>query len=238
MLKPQLFLIHFAGGSCYSFGFLLPALQAFDTIPLELPGRGRRMNEPLLKNFDLAAWDICEQLTKRRNSSRHFLIYGHSMGAYLALRVANILESQGKSPSYLIVSGNPGPMIRDENYTYSLPRTGFIDALGELGGMPAELIGNDDLFNVFEPVLRADFEIAEKCEMIEEPAVSAPIYAVMGRQEKKIDEIDNWRKFTKKEFDRMTLEGGHFFIYDHSLLIAKIIDDCYRRIVVTTDAWK
>jgi surfactin synthase thioesterase subunit len=238
MLKPQLFLIHFAGGSSYSFEFLLPELQAFDTIPLELPGRGRRMNEPLLKSFDLAAWDIFQQLKRMRNSSRYFLIYGHSMGAYLALRVANILEGEGDAPSYVIVSGNAGPMIREERYSYSLCTAEFIDVLRDLGGMPEELLGNEDLFRVFEPVLRADFEISEKCELLEEPAVSAPIYAVMGRQEKKIDKIGNWSNFTRTGFDCTTLEGGHFFIYDHSPLIGKIINDCYRRTIATTNAWR
>src|SRR5262249_8544650 len=110
MKRPQLFLLHFAGGNCYSFQFIMPLLQRFEIIPLELPGRGRRMKESLLKDFDLAAQDIYHQLTGKLTSAS-FIIYGHSMGAYLALRVANMLEKAGKFPAFVIVSGNAGPGI-------------------------------------------------------------------------------------------------------------------------------
>src|ERR1043166_8245649 len=87
MKKPQLFLLHFAGGNCYSFQFMMPLLRDFEVVSLELPGRGKRINEPLVTNFDLAANDILRQLRQKLASSS-FLIYGHSMGAYLALRVS------------------------------------------------------------------------------------------------------------------------------------------------------
>jgi external thioesterase TEII len=65
------------------------------------------MAEDLLKDFDMAAQDICNQLTAKLSSDR-FLIYGHSMCAYLALWIANMLEKAGKLPAHLIMSGNPG----------------------------------------------------------------------------------------------------------------------------------
>ncbi len=52
MKKTQLFLLHFAGGNYYSFRFMFPQLNEFEIIPVELPGRGKRMKENLLKDFD------------------------------------------------------------------------------------------------------------------------------------------------------------------------------------------
>src|SRR5579859_5869614 len=101
MMKPKLFLLHFAGGNCYSFQFMSSLLNEFDVISPELPGRGKRMKEELLKDFELAALDIYEQVAKQNGASR-FMIYGHSMGAYLALRVSRMLEMEGKPPAYLI----------------------------------------------------------------------------------------------------------------------------------------
>src|SRR6201995_2651906 len=85
--NPHLFLLHFAGGNFYSFQPWIPYLQEFDVLSLELPGRGRRINEPLLKDFDQAARDFYNQIEKRMRPGK-FLIYGHSRGAYLALRVS------------------------------------------------------------------------------------------------------------------------------------------------------
>ena len=152
MKKPQLFLIHFAGGNRYSFQFMMPLLLAFEVISLELPGRGKRMNEPLLDDFDAAAKDLYKEVITQLTASE-FLIYGHSMGAYLALRVTNMLEETGRYPIRIIVSGNAGPrkQASDKKLRYLLARQDFIEELTTLGGLPPELIENKDLFNFFEP---------------------------------------------------------------------------------------
>jgi external thioesterase TEII len=226
MRKPQLFLLHFAGGNYYSFHFMTPLLKDFDVVALELPGRGRRISEHLLKDFDLAARDIYDQITRKLTSSS-FLIYGHSMGAYLALRVSNMLEKASKFPSYLIVSGNPGPGIKENKKKYLLKQEEFIKELETLGGIPKELIENEESFNFFEPILRADFEIVERNEMTMEPAVNTPLYAIMGSEEEKVEEISNWSRFTRSCFNYEILEGNHFFIHRHPQKITQIIRNCY-----------
>ncbi len=75
MNKPQLFLLHFAGGNRYSFQFLLPQLSAFNVVALELPGRGNRLNEPLLDNFNEAASDLYQQVTDRLVAPHFFNLW-------------------------------------------------------------------------------------------------------------------------------------------------------------------
>jgi external thioesterase TEII len=228
MRKPQLFLLHFAGGNCYSFQFMALYLKEFEVIPLELPGRGRRMGEPLLYDFDQAAQDIFNQLVQRLNPFPCF-IYGHSMGTYLALRVANMLERIGQAPAYVIVSGNAGPGMHDPKNRYEMPHDAFVEELRNIGGVPEELLENKELFNFFEPVLRADFQVAEKNDLTGEPPVRSPLYAMMGSSEDHVQSITNWKKFTQSRFDYSILEGGHFFIHKHPRKIASIIADCYHR---------
>lgn len=230
MRKPQLFLLHFAGGNYYSFQHMLPFLKNFEVIPLELPGRGKRMREPLLKEFDLAAGDIFYQLTARL-SAPVFMIYGHSMGAGLAWRVAAMLEKSGRQPHGIIVSGNAGPGIKSstDKKTHLLEKKEFIEELERLGGVPAEVIENEELFSLFEPVLRADFEIADEGKMLDEPAIQAPIHAIMGSLEKDVQDINNWARFTKSTFNATVLEGDHFFINKHSRQMANIIDASFER---------
>ena len=231
MQQPQLFLLHFAGGNCYSFQFMAPLLTNFVLTPLELPGRGRRMREKLLKDFDEAALDLYHQINTKLTSSP-FLIYGHSMGAYLGLRVTNMLEKAGKFPAYLIVSGNAGPGIEKDRPTHSLNRSDFITELKSLGGISPEILGNDEWFDFFEPILRADMEIAEKKELAGEPAVNVPLYALMGSRESKVDKISNWGRYTHSNFNYEVLEGGHFFIQQHPERIAAILNDCYKKAVL------
>jgi external thioesterase TEII len=229
MQKPKVFLLHFAGGNRFSFQFLTPLLPDFDVEPLELPGRGRRIRETLLTDFDLAALDIYYQLTKKLTSSR-FVIYGHSLGAYLALRVSGLLEKAGKSPAYIIVSGNAGPGNKEDKKMHLMAQEEFITDLERLGGAPPEITRNKELFSFFEPILRADFELAECHEMANEPAVQTPIFALMGSQEEKAGEIAKWKKYTRSKFNYEILEGDHFFIHKHPGRIARIIRDCYEEL--------
>lgn len=229
--KPQLFLIHFAGGNCHSFQFLMPYLNDFDVIRLELPGRGNRMKEPLLKEFDQAVEDIYQQIIARQTNP-HFLIYGHSLGSYLALRVTKMLEKALRPPAYLLVSGNPGPGVRDNKKRYLYGAEEFTQELRRLGGVPEEVFEHKELFDFFEPILRADFELAERNDMAEESPVNTPIYALMGDQEEDVDKLSNWKKFTRSNFQSEVMEGNHFFILNHPQHIARLIRQCHERVAV------
>lgn len=231
MKKTQLFLLHFAGGNCYSFRFMTPLLQDFEVIPLELPGRGKRMRESLLNEFDEAAIDLYNQIIANLTTTS-FLIYGHSMGASLALRVTNMLEKAGRYPAGVIVSGNAGPGIAspDKKVRYLMNRPDFVEELKRLGGVPPEFLENEELFSFFELILRADFEIAERNDLANEPAIKAPIYAIMGSSEESVADINNWLRFTIGRFTAEVLDGDHFFIHRHPQHIANIISTFYRRV--------
>lgn len=231
MKKTQLFLLHFAGGNRYSFQFMAPFLKDFEVIALELPGRGMRVNENLLKDFELAAQDIYNQITNRLTSPK-FVIYGHSMGAYLALRVSNMLEKIDKSPAYLFVSGNSGPGNSDRKNRFLLENDDFLEEVKKLGGISDEFIENKELLEFFVPILKADFEIAEKNEIEMESAIQAPLHAMMGSEEEKVEEISNWGRFTKSNFSYEILKGDHFFINNHPEKIAHIIKSHYDKTVV------
>lgn len=231
MKKPQLFLLHFAGGNYYSFYFMAPFLKDFEIVPLELPGRGKRMEEDLLRDFDSASRDIFNQISSKLNG-QPFFIYGHSMGASLGFRVSNMLEKAKTPAAYLIVSGNPGPGMKSNCKRYLLPSEDFKVELKKLGGVPTELIENKELLDFFEPILRADFEIAERNELEKDASLNIPVYAVMGSEEEKAGEITNWRKFTQSKFKFELLEGDHFFIHKHPVKMARIIKNCYDEVAL------
>ena len=206
MRKSQLFLFHFAGGNCYSFQFLMPSLSMFEVIPLELPGRGKRLNEPLLNDFDKAAKDLYDQVMARL-SAPAFLLYGHSIR----------------------LSG-PGVRAEDKQIRHLLSREDFINEVKALGGLPKQVVENEELMEFFLPVLRADFEIVERNGLEAEPAIQAPLFAIMGSREDDVAFIDNWSKFTSGRFSTEILEGDHFFIHHHPHRIAGIINACYHEL--------
>lgn len=215
-------MIHFAGGNCYSYQFIKDYLINYEFIPLELPGRGKRIDETLLTSYRLASNDIYEQIAAKRNGYE-YAIFGHSMGARIALTVTKMLENENIGPCSLFVSGNPGPGAHEIKCRYKLPRHEFLNELSLLGGFPIALLDSQEIINFYEPVLRADFELIEGNKIDDVSAVESPICAFMGNEEESADRISNWATFTKKSFRSEVLEGDHFFIFKHPQRIAELI---------------
>ncbi|QXH37869.1 thioesterase II family protein [Pseudomonas sessilinigenes] len=221
MKKPQIFTLHFAGGNCYSYQFMKPALLDFDVVSVELPGRGRRMAEPLIRGFEAAAKDMFQQIVSQLTGSS-FILYGHSMGAILGLKVARMLEDYEKKPSALIFTGHAGPKLVKYKNTAFLETQELKQVLLDLGGLPDSVIHNSELFSFFEPVIRADFEVAERADSYEFEPVDIPLHVVMGTEEDFSDKIGLWEKYTTSSFSKGLLSGDHFFIHNHICEIAAI----------------
>lgn len=222
--KPQVFIFHFAGGSCYSFQEMLPFLSDAEVHQIELPGRGKRMMEDLIQSQDAAATDLYNQV-KNLIKDVPFVIYGHSMGATLGLKVVSLLEGDGLYPAKFIASGNPGPGIQREQLRYNLPPEEFKEFLRGLGGIQEEFLNTPELFHFFEPILRADFRLVEEKEMEIAQPLKTPIHALMGSEEKTVAHIENWQNFTNSELKAEVLTGDHFFVNNYLQYLAEIIKE-------------
>ncbi|QSB25094.1 thioesterase II family protein [Flavobacterium sp. CLA17] len=230
----QLFLLHFAGGNVFSFEFLRKESTNVDFIPLELPGRGKRHRENLIKNKDEAIADYCSQIKSLRNGEP-YMIYGHSMGATLGLSVAAQMESAGDGPQSLIVSGNAGPGIkkRKDIVHHQLDDLNFKKELLSLGGIPEGISENEELFDYFLPIMRADFECLEKSFFSEKGLkLNIPIHALMGAGEETCHQIENWKNFTNHTFTSEIWDGNHFFIYKNAAALAHIFTSSVQKYLI------
>ena len=232
--KPQLFLLHFAGGNCYSYAFLKHYLEEHvETIAIELPGRGKRMNERLIKSKAQAIEDVFRQVKNERKPNVPYVLYGHSMGAALGIHLAKLMEANADAALSFVASGNAGPGVGREKIHHSLPEVEFKAELKKLGGVPDELFENEELYHFFEPILRADFEVVEKEDTLEAPMLkTTPIVALMGDKEENAQHIENWKHFTQASFSGHLLEGDHFFIHQHPLELSNSILKAYDRHLV------
>jgi surfactin synthase thioesterase subunit len=152
------------------------------------------------------------------------------MGATLSLSVAKRLEVSGDPPLKLVVSGNPGPGIKEDKgprpKRYLMNDEDFKSALRDLGGVPDEILNNEELYDFFSPIMRADFEVLEKEEVPSENfTMDVPICALMGSEEKYNDRIQNWARFTSATFNYGVLPGTHFFITAHPEKMVNVILD-------------
>lgn len=227
MMKFNLFCVHYAGGSRYSYNMYTEHAPEFiNIIPVELPGRGTRVKEALLTDIEAMAADIFRQIKDRLQQP--YAIYGHSLGAILCYLVTiKIVENKLNQPVHLFVSGRGGPsVVRNGPFTSELPREAFIDKVKELGGLPNELLQDDYIMNFFEPILRSDFKGVEQYKYKGPFMLNIPVTVMIG-QDEKVSYADalEWRKETSKEVAVKVFPGKHFFIFNYPREIVHIIAD-------------
>ncbi len=230
----------FAGGNTYSFNFLSNFLgpQGMSLVVLEYPGRGIRIREPLLVTMDELLKDAMVQL-KKHITHEEYIIYGHSLGGLLGLLVCQRIDQMGlKKPTALVASGRPLPHLKRRHKISHLQKDLFYQEIATLGGLPEQVLENEDLKRFYEPILKADFQIVEDYVFEENPKINLPIAVLYGDEElQKLNEdhsdghqngrIDH--DFIKKTWEAETvapvtvsvLPGNHFFIYDHGATIAQ-----------------
>ncbi|WP_347217488.1 alpha/beta fold hydrolase [Chryseobacterium sp.] len=223
--KPQIFLLHYAGGDRNSFRPLIEELKSqFQIEAPELPGRGDRMSDSPLKDKKEAIADILEQIKRIRQKEVPYLIYGHSMGAILGFEICHAMEKESDAPVHFVATGYPGPGIKDTPPIAHLPKADFFAEVRKLGGISDEVMQYEELLDFFEPVLRGDFGLLEnKSNQTPDIKIQTPVYAIMGKSEKYALNIRNWANYTEGTFECQIVNGNHFFINQNFNYLSQII---------------
>lgn len=210
-------LLPFAGGHSYSYRPLVAAAPpGLKLICPELPGRGRRMPTPLLTDLEVMVQDLLETLEPPEAGP--WLLFGHSMGALLALLLARRLRALGRGlPAGLVVSGLEGPSVLERHQRrHLLPLPQFRREVREMGGSPPEILDNPEFFAFFEPILRADFQAVETYVHQPEPSLDLDITVLRGSNDTvSLAQAQAWQRESRRPIALHSLPGGHFFIFDH-----------------------
>ncbi len=229
--KIKLFCIPYAGGNASIFFKFRDYLDRFiDLIPIELPGRGRRMKEELCNNFEQLSEDVFQSILHQINGTE-YAILGHSLGGLLALDAAVRLErSRYNNIRYLFVSGVCPPQLKNmEESICDLSDQDFLNEIIKLGGMSLEFLENDDLVKTFLPILKSDYRIYEsyKANIVEKISVNCDITAFIGKEDEKTDEIDvsKWNQYTERNFSLYVFVGNHFFINTNYKEVCRVINN-------------
>ena len=228
--KVKIFAIPFAGGSKYSYRALENKLPShFDWETIELPGRGTRMQEELLTDIEATTAYIFREI-QHRVQRVEYMIYGHSMGTLLGYELAKkIVESGLKPPICLFLTGHEAPSLLKCKKISSYEKNAFWQEVKKLGGLPNEVMENEELRDFFEPVLRADFKTVEgyKYQAPQQP-LPVPVFVRVGSEEDIVEEeLMEWQNETRYKLDVQVLPGDHFFIFKNPDHLIRHIDKAY-----------
>lgn len=200
---------------------------------MQLPGRGNRLQEPLLTRMSPLIQAIATGLLPYLNMP--FAFFGHSMGAMISFELTRLLRREhGIEPHHLFVSGCRAPQIlQPMPITYNLPEQEFIEKLQQLNGTPPELFEHRELMELILPVLRADFEIVQTYSYTDEPPLNCPISAYGGIQDHEItrNHVEEWRNQTTNAFVMRRFVGDHFFINAQQTAFLQMLSQELQQIV-------
>jgi len=211
-----------AGASAYArwpaaFG------SSMEVHAIQLPGRENRIMEEALVDPDVIAATIAGSTTGP------FALFGHSMGARLAFEVVRSLRAAGaRLPEVLYVSGCRSPHITGGGVLDGLSMAGdeeFIERLCDGGGLPAEVLAEEELLELLLPTLRADFTWLDGYTYLAAEPLPVPIVCFAGDEDETapLHEMPGWADQTSAGFTLHVLPGGHFFPRDNLAEMVRLI---------------
>jgi surfactin synthase thioesterase subunit len=184
-----------------------------DVCAVRLPGREGRRRETPYRRMDKLVDDLMAVL--RGQADRPLALLGYCSGAFVAFDLARRMTACGSAPVALFACAAPGPQIVDRTRgVHQMPRSRLVAYLREYEITPELILGDESVFEVFEPAIRADFELFEAASYVPGEPLGLPISVIGGRDDRGVDfaELLGWRELTSGEFAVRLIPGGHDFM--------------------------
>ncbi|MEW1676853.1 thioesterase II family protein [Streptomyces noursei] len=222
-LRSRLICLPHAGGGAGTFRSWRPHLpDGVELAPVELPGRGSRIDEPLPQSFDTLVDALFEGL--RGEFTPPYAFFGHSFGALLGYELTRRIEREIergaglRPPSVLLVSGSRAPHVPlDGEPVADGDEARLVAWLRSSGGLPDELLDFPDFLRDLLRAVRSDMAFAEGYRIPRPAAVGCPLVAFAGAEDavSPVAHVAPWNLYTTAEHRMHVLPGGHYFPQSH-----------------------
>ncbi|MGI5339147.1 thioesterase II family protein [Streptomyces sp. CA-181903] len=218
----DLFCLPCAGGGASAYERWQEHLDAHGAgvrvLPVRLPGREDRAHEPRFTRLDDLVAELDEQLDEAL--SRPHVLYGHSMGAFVAHALTLARQRRGAAPPRaLVLSSHRAPHVRPTRILDpDADDETLAGVLAELGGIPWELARRPRFRAAYMPLVRDDLRL---CTGWTEPAdvepLAVPLHLFAGADDRlvPVPAMAAWRDHAGRGSELRVLPGGHFFVRTH-----------------------
>ncbi|NXI61484.1 SAST synthase, partial [Anseranas semipalmata] len=230
----RLICFHWAGGGTSYFaqwGKLFSS--SIEVSSVRLPGRECRGQEPFAKDMTEIVNEITSVLLKDLQE-KPFAFFGHSFGSYVSCALAvHLKENYGLEPIHLFISGTIAP--NSEPYLQikkidDMEDKEILDRISVLGGIPPELLQNENNRKHFMLTLKGDLKALQTyfCEEEKRNNILSCDITCFNGSEDTIHDSEVWHPITSGDTSIYNLPGGHFYLLEPSneMLLIKHITKC------------
>lgn len=222
----QLLCLPHAGGFGSTYRDWLRDLSAdVDVIPAVLPGRERRAREPCPAAMDDLIADLTEAI--RLAGLRNLALFGHSLGAVLAIKLCESLERIGLPVRHVFVSGHPGPGQIPLRNTLAMAWADdelLLAAMNGLTDSQAVRPADAELRAVSLRLIRQDLRLLATCDLRTD-LVTAPVTVIGGINDPLLagEDLGAWAALTRGGCEVRWLEGDHFYLASQPAALARVV---------------
>lgn len=197
-----------------------------EIVPVELPGRGSRLEEELCYEIEKIIPDLFIK-HKTIIESGNYVVFGHSMGSLVLYEFCKYcITKDMPAPIHIFISGKEAPHICEREKISHLDDADFMKKVFELGGCDDELINNLEILTIFLPIIRNDYILVEKYRTKEITCFKCGLTVLNGIQDSiSYGDLYGWKFYTDSDFEIINFEGGHFYLFDYPEKIARIVSD-------------
>ncbi|MGK5638363.1 thioesterase II family protein [Streptomyces sp. URMC 126] len=204
-------------GPYHAWSACLPADVALSAICY--PGREGRFAEPCATDWDELAADTTAAVLSAVDGP--YVLFGHSMGGWMAFDVAARIErGGGPLPETLVVSSCNAPdrglTPRDMFPARQDSDASLLDWMRSNGLMPAHVLEDPDLQEMAVELMRADIQVRDTFRHTPGTTVSVPVQMLSATDDAVIEQDagNQWRRVATGPYRHDVLPGGHFYTPD------------------------
>ncbi|WP_331719362.1 thioesterase domain-containing protein [Streptomyces sp. NBC_00158] len=205
-----------AGGSASFFRAWGERIPGVEVYAVRYPGRAERLAEPPATDLRELARAVADALAPL--ADRPLALFGHSMGAPIALETAAALEARGIDPVHLFASGSrdaPYPSAEEWSDPDQDDDPAVIERLLTLGGTDPELAADPEFQELVLPYVRADAALfhaySPATDARPAPTVRCPVTTLTGDADPDADRRP-WSELTTGGVRALTVPGDHFYL--------------------------
>ncbi len=205
-----------AGGSPGFYRPWVELLPDIQVLAAHYPGRAERSHERPETSLPRLARRVATAIEDAIVPGSRLFLFGHSLGAPVALETARVLDALGVPVDGLIASGSrPGAHDPSERRVWVSDQTDeeVLAGLWEMGGTDRDLLADPDFAALVTPYVKADSLLYHSYVMEPTPRLRCPIVTIAGLDDEHAD-VRPWDELTAGPHTHVPIAGGHFYLVD------------------------